>query len=55
MNDNQPESAGGFRRATPGELKAFLDKLQVLKVPVVRRYSVGQANGVRDVGGVGVE
>ncbi len=42
VNDNRPESAGGFRRATPGELKAFLDKLQVLKVPVVRRYSVGQ-------------
>lgn len=32
----------GFARATPEELRAFLDKLQVLKVPVVRRYSVGR-------------
>lgn len=39
VNDARPD---GFRRATPGELAGFLDKLQVLKVPVVRRYSVGQ-------------
>ena len=39
VNNARPD---GFRRATPGELAGFLDKLQVLKVPVVRRYSVGQ-------------
>jgi len=39
VNDNRPD---GFRRASPTELAGFLDRLQVLGVPVVRRYSVGQ-------------
>jgi 23S rRNA (adenine2503-C2)-methyltransferase len=39
VNDPRPD---GFRRAHPAELAAFLDRLQVLGVPVVRRYSVGQ-------------
>jgi 23S rRNA (adenine2503-C2)-methyltransferase len=39
VNDNRPD---GFRRASPAELATFLDRLQVLGVPVVRRYSVGQ-------------
>ena len=39
VNDNRPD---GFARATPDELRVFLDKLQVLGVPLVRRYSVGQ-------------
>lgn len=39
VNDARPD---GFRRATPAELGAFLNRLQVLGVPVVRRYSVGQ-------------
>ncbi|MFZ5479294.1 MAG: radical SAM protein [Myxococcota bacterium] len=39
VNDPRPD---GFRRATPAELRSFLDRLQVLHVPVVRRYSVGQ-------------
>jgi 23S rRNA (adenine2503-C2)-methyltransferase len=39
VNDPRPD---GFARATPDELKAFLDRLQVLEVPLVRRYSVGQ-------------
>jgi 23S rRNA (adenine2503-C2)-methyltransferase len=38
VNDNRPD---GFRRANPEELRSFLDRLQVLGVPVVRRYSVG--------------
>jgi 23S rRNA (adenine2503-C2)-methyltransferase len=33
----------GFRRAEPAELKAFLDRLGVLGVPLVRRYSGGGA------------
>ncbi len=33
----------GFRRAEPEELKAFLDRLGVLGVPLVRRYSGGGA------------
>jgi 23S rRNA (adenine2503-C2)-methyltransferase len=33
---------GGFRRATPAELRSFLDQLQVLRAPIVRRYSGGQ-------------
>ncbi len=39
VNDARPD---GFKRATPEELHTFLDRLQVLGVPVVRRYSVGQ-------------
>ena len=31
----------GYRRATDAERKAFLDQLQVLRAPVVRRYSGG--------------
>lgn len=42
VNDARPVDEGGFRRATPGELSAFLDRLAVLEVPVVRRYSGGQ-------------
>jgi 23S rRNA (adenine2503-C2)-methyltransferase len=33
---------GGFRRATPEELSAFRDALQLTGQPVVRRYSGGQ-------------
>lgn len=40
VNDARPD---GFRRASPAELRRFLDALQVLEVPVVRRYSVGRA------------
>jgi 23S rRNA (adenine2503-C2)-methyltransferase len=36
------DATGAFARAEPGELRAFLDRLQVLGVPVVRRYSVGR-------------
>jgi len=34
---------GGFERASPAELKGFLDRLGVLGVPLVRRYSGGGA------------
>jgi len=37
---NDPRD-GGFRRATPEELDAFIDSLQPLRVPIVRRYSGG--------------
>lgn len=33
----------GFARASDDERTAFVDSLQALKVPVVRRYSVGQS------------
>jgi 23S rRNA (adenine2503-C2)-methyltransferase len=39
VNDGRRD---GFRRSTPSELRALLDRLQVLGVPVVRRYSVGR-------------
>lgn len=39
VNDARPD---GFRRAPDAERKAFMDALQVLRAPVVRRYSVGQ-------------
>ena len=39
VNDPRP---GGYRRATDAERNAFFDALQVLRVPVVRRYSVGR-------------
>jgi 23S rRNA (adenine2503-C2)-methyltransferase len=38
VNDPRP---GGFRRADDAERGAFLDRLQVLHAPIVRRYSVG--------------
>jgi 23S rRNA (adenine2503-C2)-methyltransferase len=40
VNDDRP---GGARRATAAERAAFMDALQVLRAPVVRRYSVGAA------------
>ena len=39
VNDARPD---GFRRAPDAERKAFMDALQLLEVPIVRRYSVGQ-------------
>lgn len=39
VNDARPD---GFRRASPAELARFLDDLQVLGQPVVRRYSGGK-------------
>lgn len=38
VNDPRP---GGFRRATDAERRAFVRRLQVLRAPVVRRYSGG--------------
>lgn len=38
---NDPRE-GGFARASPAELKAFLDALSVMRQPMVRRYSGGQ-------------
>ncbi len=40
VNDARPE---GFRRATDDERRAFVRALQVLRAPVVRRYSGGAA------------
>lgn len=40
VNDARPE---GFVRATEEERNAFFDALQVLRAPVVRRYSVGSS------------
>jgi 23S rRNA (adenine2503-C2)-methyltransferase len=39
VNDARPD---GFARAPPAELGRFLDELQLLGQPVVRRYSGGQ-------------
>lgn len=39
VNDARPD---GFARASPAELARFLDRLQVLGQPIVRRYSGGQ-------------
>ena len=39
VNDARP---GGYRRATDTERDAFLDALQVLRAPIVRRFSVGR-------------
>lgn len=39
VNDVRP---GGYRRATDAERKAFVDALQILHIPIVRRYSVGK-------------
>ena len=38
VNDARPE---GFRQAGDAERKAFMDALQVLRAPIVRRYSGG--------------
>jgi len=40
VNDARPD---GFRRATDGERRRFVNALQVLRAPVVRRYSGGFA------------
>lgn len=40
VNDARPD---GYRRSTDAERDAFIDALQVLEVPVVRRYSGGRA------------
>lgn len=40
VNDTRP---GGYRRATDAERAGLIDRLQVLGVPVVRRYSGGSA------------
>jgi len=40
VNDARPD---GFRRAGEDELESFRDRLQVLRMPVVRRYSGGAA------------
>lgn len=40
VNDARPD---GFQRASEDELESFRDRLQVLGVPVVRRYSGGAA------------
>jgi 23S rRNA (adenine2503-C2)-methyltransferase len=40
VNDPRPD---GFRRATDAERRAFVRHLQVLRAPVVRRYSGGAA------------
>lgn len=39
VNDARP---GGYRRASDAELRAFTAKLQELRIPIVRRYSVGR-------------
>jgi 23S rRNA (adenine2503-C2)-methyltransferase len=39
VNDPRPD---GYRQADQAELKAFIDRLQVLEAPIVRRYSGGQ-------------
>jgi 23S rRNA (adenine2503-C2)-methyltransferase len=39
VNDARPD---GYRRVTPDELKLFLNQLQILKAPIVRRYSGGK-------------
>jgi 23S rRNA (adenine2503-C2)-methyltransferase len=39
VNDARPD---GFRRASDAERKAFMNALQVLRAPIVRRYSGGQ-------------
>ena len=38
VNDPRPD---GYRQADRAELKGFMDRLQVLKAPIVRRYSGG--------------
>lgn len=41
VNDARDPAAGGFRRASDDERRAFLHHLQRLQAPVVRRYSGG--------------
>lgn len=43
VNDARAPEEGGFVRATDAERKAFIQHLQVLGAPVVRRYSGGAA------------
>ncbi len=40
VNDARPD---GFRRASDAERKALMDRLQILRAPIVRRYSGGVA------------
>ncbi len=40
VNDARPD---GYKAADDGERRAFIDNLQVLRAPVVRRYSGGKA------------
>ena len=40
VNDARP---GGYVRATDDERRAFIDSLQILRAPIVRRYSGGSA------------
>jgi 23S rRNA (adenine2503-C2)-methyltransferase len=42
VNDARDVEDGGFRPPGPDELKGLLDALQVLRQPVVRRYSGGK-------------
>ncbi len=39
VNDARPD---GYARVSEAELSAFIERLQTLKVPIVRRYSVGR-------------
>ena len=41
VNDARPVEDGGFRRATDAERSAFMSELQLMNVPIVRRYSGG--------------
>jgi len=43
VNDARSEAEGGYRRAGDDERDGFFDALQILRVPIVRRYSVGRA------------
>jgi 23S rRNA (adenine2503-C2)-methyltransferase len=42
VNDARPVQEGGFRPVSPAQLARFLDAAQVLKQPIVRRYSGGK-------------
>ncbi len=41
VNDARTEAEGGFRRADDAERRALFERLQVLRAPIVRRYSGG--------------
>ena len=43
VNDARSPEQGGYRRADDSERDDFFDALQVLRVPIVRRYSVGRS------------
>jgi len=43
VNDSRSADEGGFAPPSADELKRFLDALQALKQPIVRRYSGGKA------------